>query len=70
MELKNLAGKPKYIKKQEELLKELIQRNESRGFVENGRLISRPINEVSAADNRNNSWPGYHTEYIKHDIRH
>jgi len=71
-ELTNLAGNPRCAEKQAALRDELIRRHESRGseWVADGRLVEKPLRGDSAADRRNQSWMGYHTEHFREDIRH
>jgi arylsulfatase A-like enzyme len=72
MELKNLAGLPKAATEQARLKAAMIKRHQARRSVgvKDEELVSRPISSESIADRRNQSWPGYHTEYYVIDVRH
>ena len=71
-ELKNLAGLGDYSSQQQRLKGAMIQRHSARNSpaVRGGQLVSRPVEPYTIADHRNQSWPGYHTEYYDVDVRH
>ena len=71
-ELIDLAKKPEFEAKRAELTSVMVRRHEARGSetIEDGRLVALPLEGDSEADRRNHSWPGYHTEYYPHDVRH
>jgi arylsulfatase len=71
-ELTNLAGDLAFEAKRSELAHELVHRHEARRSeaAKDGRMIVRPLEGDSVADRRNRPWPGYHTEYYPHDVRH
>lgn len=70
-ELNNLAYEEDYIKKAKELYNILLKRHKNRDskFVNDDSLIEYPI-QKNIDDYRNHSWPGFHTEYYKVDVRH
>ena len=55
-----------------ELKCELIKYHEETGseFVNNGEFVPLEKKNDTTAQRRANSWPGYHTEYTKHDVLH
>lgn len=71
-ELVNLAGQAKHAVRQEKLKQELIHRHTERNSpaVKDGAWVEHPEPDESVADRRNQSWPGYHTEYYDVDVRH
>ena len=71
-EIKNLADLPGYAEQRNSLKQEMIRRHEARhsAGVKDGQLVARPVEDYSVADRRNQSWPGYHTEYYDVDVRH
>lgn len=71
-ELRNLADEPDADAHRRRLRDELLRRHNRRGSdaVSDGAWVTRPVPGESEADRRNNSWPGYHTEYHNVDVRH
>ena len=71
-ELFDLSGMPQFASRKEELRAEMVQRGRERGsgYVDEGGLISRPMQERPIAEIRTRSWPGYHTDYFDADVRH
>mgnify|MGYP006311409851 CR=1 FL=1 len=49
-----------------------LRRHEARDskWVENGAFKRIPLGQETERDRRNNSWPGYHTEFCGHDVCH
>lgn len=72
MELKNLTGCTEYELRKRELNFELVKRHESRhsDAVKDGQMINTPIKGDCVADRRNNSGPGFRTEYYDVDVKH
>jgi arylsulfatase A-like enzyme len=64
-ELRNLVGVEAYSAKRQELEQELVRRHETRAseYAKDGRLVAWPKRGDSVTDRRNQSWPGYRTEY-------
>lgn len=71
-ELINLAGLPPYEAKRDEMREQVIRWHTGRrtGYVKDGELPVRPIEDEDPRDRRNESWPGYHTEYYGVDVLH
>ena len=71
-ELIDLAREPRFEPKRLELQREMVRRHAARGSqaIEGDRLVVHPVLEDPKADRRNRFWPGYHTEYYDHDVRH
>jgi len=71
-ELHNLAGDDKYQEQCSVMHRELVLRDQSRGgqFSDGERMNSKPVENDSERDRRNRSWPGFHTEHYKVDVRH
>ncbi len=71
-ELHDLAGLPQYDAERQRLREEMSRRHRERGsqFMEEGKLVSFPIQGEATRDRRNRSWPGYHTDYYEVDVRH
>jgi arylsulfatase A-like enzyme len=71
-ELKNLAGRVQFTSEHQRLQQELIRRHTQRSSVAvcDGKLAARPLPDETVADRRNQSWPGYHTEFHGADVRH
>lgn len=72
MEYKNLAFSKEYKDKCKELHSKIVDMIRSRysGLIEDNKLISRPVLNISTRDLRNQTWPGYHTEFFTADVRH
>lgn len=71
-ELKNLACCVEFTDKLGELKHELIRRHILRKsrFVKDDKLVIFDIKGDSVNERRNNSWPGFHTDYFDDDVRH
>ena len=57
---------------QQALKAEMIRRHEARNseYVEDGKLIEKPLQGDTTVDRRNRPWPGYHTEHYHIDVCH
>lgn len=71
-ELRNLASLTQYKENKEALYRELVLRHTYRNspLVRQGKLVDYPVRGDSAADRRNHSWPGFHTDRYEVDVRH
>ncbi len=71
-ELKDIAGLAENEGKLLELKQELINRNKARAskFIIDGKLITKPLRNDQTVERRNQSWPGYHTDHFRVDVRH
>lgn len=71
-EPQDLAGVPEFGEQGRILQQEMIRRHKTRHspHIEEDRLIGWPIQDDSTRHRRNTSWPGYHTDYYRVDVRH
>jgi choline-sulfatase len=68
----NLAGEPDAADAKNALKTRLLERHGARGspWVQEGGFVSIPPRGDTEQERRNQSWPGYHTEYFAEDVRH